>query len=160
MPLETYLSDIQEKKELAQQMARWYYKGFGSSMEGILCNMEGYVQNPEMLNYSEIVYRLLNRVGEFYSKIPFGDFHGKEQFYPLFIVKSLLPFLHHSLDTTFNERTEENFRVLDVRIQAIVEVGRLYDESLRSVLKEIRLLPEGKDFQVQVIDDRGKVWSF
>ena len=157
MALENELLEMQDK---ARQMARYYFKGFGSIIEGILSNAEADIVYTERENYSTNSYELLKKIEDFYLRIPFGDFHSKEEFYPLFVVKRLLPELRQALDCVVRERTEEELRILDTLAKSIVVVGRLYDDSFRELVSQIRMYSDGKDFHIQLVDYKGLTWNF
>ncbi len=156
MGLDNRLEEMQEK---AQQIARYYYKGFGATMDGILSNAEAFLKTPERTDYSEKAYKWAKEIEDFYSKIPFGSLQGKEEFYPLFIVKMLLPQLKEGMDKVFKEQDEGSLRRLEIGIQTVVTVGGLYWNSLIEVLKDIREFPDGRNFGL-AIKDRNKeyVW--
>ena len=160
------LAELQRK---ALEMAKYYYKGFGTTIEGILNNGEEYLQHPERAELADKSYGWFKKIEEFYANIPFDNLQGKEEFYPLFIIRrllkestsELLPKFKENMDAVFKDRNKSELRNLETDTRSIVNVGRLYFETLMQTLQEIRVYPEAKDFRV-AISDRNKnyIWSF
>jgi len=145
-----------EKVEL---IAKYYYKGFGATMDGILDNIDAYTIFDCKEVYSERAYRLLNQISHFYKRIPFADINDPE-FYPLFVVNKILPQFKKGIEDYFDKPTERGKNTIRQQGESIVEVGRLYDDSLHSILKEIRVDLKYKDFRVRIIDDKNQEWNF
>lgn len=150
-----------EMEQMALEMGRYYYKGFGNSIQGILAKSERFVEEPENTEPVTEVYQLLQRIEDFYRGIPFDVLRGKEEFYPLFIVERLLPKLRSGIDAVVNEKDEASLIRLQMVCGAVVEVGRLYFDTFVRILEDIRTHPEAKDFRVEVQDRLKDVkWYF
>ena len=120
------LATLQER---AIEMARYYYKGFGNSLVGIMANGEEYLssQDANVLQHS---YQLFQKIEDFYATIPFDQLHGREEFYPLFVVKRLFPRLRTAMDGVFKNGNADSWADLRTECDVIINVGTLYYESL------------------------------
>ena len=155
-------SQLGQMKEEASEMARYYYKGFGATIDGILSSAEAYQrfrQRTDVQKYKETAYRLLKEVEDFYAKIPFQDLEDKNGFYPLFIVKELLHLLRTYMEPHFTNPNNDSFERLENCTQVIVEVAELYRDNFKGLLEKIKGHPDGKNFKIEIIDDRGIIWS-
>jgi hypothetical protein len=152
--------DLLKMKDLALEMGSYYYKGFGNTINGILANAEIYLKEPNRKELAENAYGWLREIEEHYETIPFENLHGREEFYPLFVVKRLLPKLKDRMNRIFIDRDKDSLRNLDTDAKSIVNVGRLYGYSFLATLEQIRENPEAKDFRVKITDYRNQDWFF
>jgi len=170
MGIETILEELQPNplqvqvnrmKETVREMAGYYYKGFGALVSGILANGELFLGEQERNDLLEKSYDWFSRVENFYSKIPFGLLQGREEFYPLFVVRDLLPKFRDSMDEIFKEKRKDVLRNFERIAQTIVDIGTLYRNKLEQLLEKIRLFPEEKDFKVAIPDQlKDYTWYF
>lgn len=156
MELEARVAELQNK---AQEMAKYYCKGFNNYIGGILLGGRLYLKNPEILHYSEDAYGSFKKIEDFYANIPFDTLYGKEEFNPLFAVKDLLPQFRKAMDGVFKDKSEEPFKNFDDIVGRIHEMGRLYTFNLERIILDIRAIPGQKNFDIQIIDLDGKPWS-
>ena len=145
-----------EKVEL---IAKYYYKGFGASIDGIVDTIDAYLIFDDKKKYSERTYKLLNPLSEFYDKIPFNDLNA-EEFYPLNVVNRLLGKFKDRIDEYLVNPTNTSKAIIRKQGDSIIEVGRLYDDSLHSILNKIRTDRSFKDYRVKIIDDKNQVWKY
>jgi hypothetical protein len=152
-------SSLESQKALALEIGKHYYKGFGNRLEGIMIFGEEHLLG---FRYKSIknAYETLHDLEKFYSGIPFESLHGKEVFYPLFVVKRLLPLLRQDMDAHFSAPTKNSLENLQKTVVSIADVGRLYFDSLMQTLDEIRSHPEAAEFRVKLIDYRRVEWNF
>jgi hypothetical protein len=150
--------NIESLEREALEMGRYYYKGFGNLISAILGNAEIYSNKPDNQDLVPKFYHWLGMIETFYDQIPIADLHGRERYYPLFIVRQLLPKLHRSLDALYKGEDDEAIEAVNMEANTIVEVGNLYDESLRQLLKDIRSHADSCDFKITVKDHLNKEW--
>ena len=160
MPENKINSSLEEQKSLALEIGKYYYKGFGATLDGLIANAELFVLRPERNDLKDMSYEWLGKFDSFYSKIPFDSLQGKEEFYPLFIMKRLLPILRNKVDEHYAAPSQKGIDKMLEAARAITYVGLLYDETFHKILDEIRTSPEEKDFRVRLIDHRGREWNF
>ncbi len=153
------IGDLTQMKERAAEMGRYYYDRLGITIHEILCNAEIYTSNTKRSDLVDDAYSWLRAIEDFYAKIPFDTLHGKEEFYPLFIIKKLLPKLKGSMDDVFQHSYANGFRNLETHAITIVEVGRIYDDKLQNILRKIKIKehPDTSDFRVEIIDHMNNV---
>ena len=156
MPLESSLEDM---KILALEMGSYYYKGLGTTLDGILSNVELY-RLRRRDDLKPPTYKWLKEIEDLYSGIPFDKLNGRQEFYPLFIVKRLLPKLKENLDIAFSDPSKSHELVVVSSVTTIADIGRLYDDTFKELLDKIRLVPEEKDFRVSLVDHKGHTWRF
>lgn len=154
------IEDLPSMKEKAAEIARYYYKGFGVTIDGILNNAGRYLQYPEREDLIDDAYKWLKEIEDFYAKILFNTLHGKKEFYPLFVTNELLPIFRESMDCVAQRSYETAFRNLEIDAITIINVGRLYGASFIKILEKIREHPDARDFRVKIIDHKNKVWYF
>lgn len=152
--------DVGQMKEKALQMGSYYYKGLGNALSNLVIEADLYLMNPDETENVESAYACLQRFEDFYSQIPFEELHGREEFYPLFIVRRFLPRLKNEMDELFKEQVKTNSRDLFDFVNSIINVGRLYWGELEDLVNEVRTLPEGKGFKVEVKKYPEGVWVF
>ena len=152
--------ELERMKDNALEMSSYYYKGFGNTFHGIIANAELSLTEPDRKDLSENAYAWLNEIEQFYEKIPFEKLHGREEFYPLFVVKRLLPKFKETMDRVFVEKDKDALLDLQTDSWTIVNVGRLYWDSFQMALKYIRSDPEAKNFRVKITDYKGKDFHF
>jgi hypothetical protein len=153
-------SSLERMKEEALEMGRYYYKGFGNNFNGILVNAELYLMTEDRQDLVENSYKLIGEIETHYDGIPFGELQGREDFYPLFVIRRLLPKFRTTMDEVFQEKIKGALRNLGIDARSIVNVGRLYGDSFQKLLEKIRSHPESSDFRVRIVDYQNNVWSF
>ena len=154
-------SSLERMKEEALEMGGYYYKGFGNLFDGILANAEIYlIDGHDEKETADDAYKWIEEIEKHYDGIPFDELHGREIFYPLFVIKRLLPKFRATMDEVFQEKRDGALRDLDTDARSIVNVGRLYWDSFQELLKEIRSHPESSDFRVKIVDYANRVWHF
>jgi hypothetical protein len=151
---------LEQMKQEAVELGRYYYKGFGNTFNGIVANAGLYLEEPDRIELSARSHKWLDKIDTHYRMIPFSELHGRENFYPLFIVHRLLPKFRTTMDKVFEAQDNENLRNLVTDAGSIVNVGRLYWDSFHGLLHEIRSHPESQDFRVRIVDDLNRVWHF
>ncbi len=154
------IEDLTQMKEKAIEMSKYYYKGFGATIDGILNNAQLYLRHPEREILIDNSYKWLQELENVYAKISFDNLHGKEEFYPLFIIKRLLPQFRESMDEIFKFSNNGWFRNFGTDGKTIVNVGRLYEDSFLKLLEEIRTHPEAHNFRIKIIDHKCEAWYF
>ena len=155
--LEARAAELQNK---AQEMAKYYYKGFGDSISGIASNPQTYLKHPERTYYSEDAYQWIKQIEDFYAKIPFNTLHGKEEFYPFFIMKELLPEVRKKMDEVFKEKNNGSCRTLEIFTKTITTVGGVYRKNLKKLFDEIRTISGEDNFCITITDHKGEKWYF
>lgn len=148
------------EKARAEELGRYYCKGFGNSLDGINTFAEAYLhlRDPEVQQRQVgFAHKEFSRTDGFYDKIPFDTLQG-EVFAPLFVVRRMLPVYRGIFNQIVATRSEPQFKRLTDYSVAIVEVGRLYESSFAEALVLARSFPEGKDFVVNVTALDGVVW--
>ena len=119
------------------------------------------METGDGVKIGEMQTQLLQKIEDFYATIPFDQLHGREEFYPLFIVKRLLPRFRTAMDGVFKDINANALGDLKTEGDAIINVGTLYSESLRKLLREIRVFPEARDFRVAIPDQlKEHIWYF
>ncbi len=155
---------VEGLKEKALLMGRCYYKGFGNSIQGIFavaCNLVDDPAYDQDGKDAEEFLTLIERIEKFYLNIPFRDLQGKEDFYSLFVIRSLLPAYHDAYEQIVKTRDSQDLRRLQNISSAIVEVGRLYSERFSGILKNVRAFPGEEKFRVAVPDQlKEHIWYF
>ncbi len=142
------------------EVANYYFKGFGNIIAGINTRIHNYcegISNKEKVKSS---YEQFDKIQEFYSKIKFDELKGKKDFYPLFVVDNLLKKYKFSLDEVITEDKLDYSRDIERIGSAIVEVGRLYQDNFDILLNKLRKHNSFKDFKVEIIDYNGLKWDF
>jgi hypothetical protein len=139
---------LEEMKATAIKMSSYYRQGFGTHVSGILNKMERYaVEGDEALLKKAREY--YNEIWEFYRSIPFEALQHEEDFYPLFIVRGLLPELKKKMELLSEgkgDALDDLFRCC----KTIVNAGAVYYENLIELLDKIRSNPGSGDFRVEV----------
>ena len=153
-------SCLEKMKEEALEMGRYYYKGFGNTINGILANAELYLMTEDREGLAENSYKWIGEIETHFDGIPFDELNGREKFYPLFVTKRLLPKFREGMDKVFQEERKDGLGNLDTDARSIVNVGRLYGDSFQELLKEIRSHSESSDFRVKIVDYQNNVWHF
>jgi hypothetical protein len=151
---------LEKMKGDALEMAKYYYKGFGNTIQSILANAENHLLREGDYRDFDSAYRWFKEIKDFYSQIPFEGLNGKEEYYPLFVVNRLLPNLREKMDLVFVKNQKDELRNLQTVARTIVEVGRLYFDSLRGLLREIRSYPEARDFRIKIVDYKSDAFYF
>jgi hypothetical protein len=123
--------ELEKMKNNTLEMGRYYYKGFGNTFQGIIANAELFLMEPDRKDLPENAYTWLNEIEQLYEKIPLEELHGREEFYPLFIVKRLLPKFKETMNRVFVEKDKDAIRDLLTDSGTIVNVGRLYWDSFQ-----------------------------
>jgi hypothetical protein len=147
---------------LAEEMAKYYFKGFGNSIDGTITDMEAFLHFRENNNADKyknrfeynIVHLLLH-----YETIPFQTLKGKPVFKPLFAANELLLKYYCIANLFFDSPEDRTYNRLRLIGNEIVKEGRKYHDNLTTVLQTIRNDPVHKDFTVKVFDDKGEIWD-
>ena len=100
---------LEEMKELAHEMGRYYYKGFGNCLAGIGGNIGCYEDGEKGKEAIEKSQRLFLKIDGAYKEIPFKELHRREEFYPLFITKELI----HQIGDNIKKNRGESIRKFD-----------------------------------------------
>ena len=157
-PPNAKLAELQER---AKEMARYYYAGFSNTLTVILVGGGMFLEHPERTDFVEDSYLLLKKIEEFYAQIPFDALHRREEFYPLFVIRRLLPNFRKTMDAVVKKQNKVALEDLGIYAKTIANVGGLYGDSLMQLLKTIRQFPEAKDFTVAISDQlKNYTWYF
>lgn len=151
---------VEEMKARAEEMARYYCKGFVTALHLVVQDTEHYLDklNPK---YREKAQEGFIRVVGFYDGIPFEELPADEDFSPLLVVRELLPRFKESLDWTLHGENEEiNLRAMSDLAIAIKFVGQVYDLRLEKLVREIRKDPGQKGFTIEFSDLYGNRFDF
>lgn len=156
MPLEATLEEL---KEDALALGRFYSKDFGALLCSIHYTAQVYLHEPtperrqKMENGLEII-------NEFYGTIPFDDLLGDARYSPLFVVKQLLPKVKRKMSLFFDNPAEETCQELFLLCNVVHEVGYLYRKSFHDAIEKVRARPEGSDFIIKLIGITGTEWNY
>lgn len=153
---------LEELKDKAREMDRYYLKGIGNTFTGILYSAELYVisENEEEKEKASKDFKTrLGKIEGFCKTIPFEDLHGEEEYYPLFVINQMLPRLKESLND-FLERDreyvlEKRGGFFEKKIITAAELGALYHDNIKEVFEQIRSRPGGEDFEMENFDIKG-----
>ena len=140
---------LKELQDLAIEMAEYYRKSFGNVIQGILASAELYLRDGLQQDFQD-AYDWLAKVEEFYATIPFERLKGREEFTPLFEVRKLLPIFREKIDQSLKQKNPGALRHVGFYGIRIASVGRRYSERFIGLLREIRRLPGGENFEVPV----------
>ena len=152
---------IEGMKAEAEEMARYYCDSFISGFQTIFCVAYAQLEGQQDIEcHVNNAYGVIEAIEEQYTIIPFEQLHGREEFYPLFVVKRLLPKVRREMDCLFKEHKGKDAHDALVRAATdVCEVGQLYGALFETLLKKIWSLPEGQDFRIRVIDYKGRSWT-
>jgi hypothetical protein len=141
-------------KREALEVGKYYYKGFSNMLQTIISKADNHIINPGNDKYMIDSYAIYAGIQRHYNKIPFEELSGKERFYPLFIVRDLLPIFHGKMDEVFKLNKEKSIEDLERNSIAIAAVGTLYYETLKKVVANARSHPGLENFTLEL-----KVWD-
>ena len=156
-PLEV---QVNRMKETAMEMAKYYFKGFGAALSGILGNASFYIEAPEK-NAAKLAeaYNILTAVEEFYKEIKFQELQGREEYYPIFVVRSMLPKFRESLDRVRDLKSKDALTEFEHWAKALAFVGSIYGETFDSLLDKIRAQPGNAEYTVLVkFQSKKEIW--
>lgn len=151
--------DLGNLEQKALDIAKYYYKDFGNTIEMIMCDALQYLKHPEV-DYKDRVMRHLSKIKDFYSGIPFEDLRGRDEFSALFEIRDLLPQFSGLVNRHFEAPNKESLEEIRSLGNRIVETGRPYWGGLVQLLETIKSHPESNGFTVNIIDDSGRQWTF
>ncbi|NTV23565.1 MAG: hypothetical protein HGA85_04280 [Nanoarchaeota archaeon] len=146
-------ADIQGLEALAQEMGSYYIDGFGHTIWSISSTLSIYLLEgqPER---SEYALDELKALEERYSRIQFQELHGREDFYPLFIVRKLLPEYRRQVERVVSTRLQSDFDEMQSMVVTMLDVGALYFKSFRNLMETIHAHPEHRGYYVTVKDTK------
>ena len=147
-----------EMQAKALEMSGYYLKGMTSAISSISMSAQMYIQSP----YAPRVideYKTLSRIENFYKNLNF-DGLSREVYGTFFVVRRLLSAFRTLMDKIFMENKEEYYDNLVGTSIAIRVVGDVYRHDLENLIETIREYPETSDFNVQVKDFNGVIWTF
>jgi hypothetical protein len=148
---------IEEMINEAEEMGKYYFKQFGNSLAAVV-SIIGIYSKKNKKEYYDSANEFFGELEDAYKTIPFEKLQGRENYYPLFVVDTLLKKYRKMMDEFFEEPGEDEERRLYSLSCAISELGTLYRNCFMSLLKEIQSTPEGKDFKIKLKDFEGKEW--
>ena len=101
------------------------YKDFINDIGVILGGASMYLKRPERIELREIAYVSLQRVEDFYAKIPFHALQDIEEWREVFNnmskIKETLATFRQSLDAVFEKRSREAYEDLNAKVRAVIE---------------------------------------
>jgi hypothetical protein len=148
---------ILNKKLVVLDLARFYFKGFGNCLAGVLGNAEYYCRYNKEAACIEKSLKLIDMFDEFYAKIPFEQLEKNSDYAPLFVVRDLLPKVRVSLNGLVQNK-EHSFDDLKSLVNAVHEVGMIYRKKFDTLRFEIRSFPGEENFRIHVVDYKGVDW--
>ena len=156
-----------ELQERANEMAKYYCKGFGDAFNSILGNASRYVRMPnheKREDWKKEAYSEFDNVNGFYRGIiqNFPNMlkrEDKKEFYSLIVVSEWLPIFKEGMDRFFESGNDSAMRNLTSIRTVIIKFGEFYAGRLNQILDEIHSFPEGKNFNVKLKTIDGKVWE-
>jgi hypothetical protein len=151
---------VLEKKLKTIDLARYYFKGFGTRLASATHAAEiGYRGSLEMRDSARrdciAAVELLERL---YGTIPFESIKGKSEYAPLFVMKDLLAEYKSAVLFLFSDGSERAYGRVRSLTFAIHEVGMVYRRGLEGMLNDIRSVSGEDDFRVRVVDQKGAAW--
>jgi len=156
MSLETTLEEL---KQDAQNLGKYYFKDFGSLLVGIWASTEIYLHEPneERKRSIEADIELITNL---YKTIPIQELINDQSYAPLIIVNRLIPQVKEAVDLFLQEPTEEHYQQLHFECRLVHSVGRLYRESFHESIRKVRAHPNGKDWTIRLVGVHGRVWNY
>lgn len=154
--------ELLELQERAREMARYYYKGIATTLNGLIGDFENHSRYPGIKSMQQLRTESDGRLDEisvYYRRIPLMNLKKKEGSYvysPLFVVDRLLIKLREAANRYYETSNQNNLQSIFSLTNAIIENGRVYRDALNEVLREIHTFPEGKDFTITLIDMDGR----
>ena len=150
---------LEELKEDAHALGRFYSKDFGALFCGIHYAGEVYLHEP-IPERKQRMEEDLEIINDFYKTIPFNELLDDERYAPLFVVNRLLPGVKRKMNLFFEDPTEDTYEHFFLACNAVHTVGYLYRESFDDALKKVRAYPEGDGFRIQLIGITGTEWNY
>jgi len=118
-----------------------------------------WVRDPEKYaGRKDAAYADLQKLESFYASLPYGEMKGREECYPLFAIRDMLPPLHAVLDRFFQEL---NGKPVDLGIMLesihvakleIIKIHELHCGSMRRLSSEISGSGGGLDADIPAFD--------
>ena len=133
-------------------MNKYYMKGFGNIVYGVLVNSAGYLNDGED---RDLVLEELDMIEKHYASIDFEEHDSNSDFAPLFVTRDLLK-LYCSDAREFLEKPDadklEGIRTMQI---ALHYVGEVYRANLLKRLGELRKIEGYESFRLEQVDYKG-----
>jgi len=141
-----------ELKEEANGLARFYFHSMGGVLRAIWGFQELLQRN--ICNHEEAsrdILPWLESIEGRYGSIPFDELRGNAAYYPLFIVKTMLPSLRSAAEACIRGEKDEN-QITRLRLICctIKSLGDIYRKKFNSTCEEINRLEGNDDFKIQI----------
>ena len=150
--------DVEELVEEVRLMARYYYKGFGGTMDMIINDAYSYWKLPRV-DISDRVARYLSKIEDFYDRIPFSELESIPEFQSLVEVRKMLPDLRKFVNLHFMVPSKSTFEGISAEAHAIAKSGKPYYENLNQLLKDLISKGDRSVLELQLTDDLGRTWN-
>ncbi|MDP2750856.1 MAG: hypothetical protein Q8O89_08555 [Nanoarchaeota archaeon] len=146
-------------------MSKYYYKGFTNALWSINIDAYNFLKNlekqpdasDENAGVLSKAYSEFQKFEDFYNGIDFDNLH-REEFYPLFIARDLLPAYKEQMDNVFKGRFQSDLLHLERAGSAICDVGHIYRTNLKKIFNEIQSFPGEENFKIRIFDCDGREW--
>ena len=156
-PLEVLLNQMQET---ASEMARYFRRGFGSAVTNILATTSNREEGIATEEDVRIAYAMLENIEQLYATIPFTRLESQPNFYPIFVIRDLLPKLKQSMDNYFVKQSEISAYMILAYCHAIARTGEVYADNFRDLLEKIKAQEQINWFKLTVTHLRtGEIWE-
>src|SRR3989338_1356443 len=157
--------ELQELIDRVNEMARYYYKGFGQVMNKMHTTADRFLRGKASIRDFSETLEYFKEIEELYLTIPFDDLNGKPEFYPLFNVRDILPIVRKHIGEILKGGSDSHLRYNMRQIRSwdgtLSGLGELYRYKFEEVLDKIRTYPEAKDFHIEIQDRlKDKAWFF
>jgi hypothetical protein len=147
---------VEELKDRVEIIKKYYYKGFGAIVTGIVSKAEICLDRPEKrITTEHEVLELYSRLERFYQKIPLDKLEGNQDFAPLVVAYKMMPKLKWEIEEYFKKPDKWTLEKLLRASTSIVDVGMVYKGNLKNAIEEVRKTSGNETYTVELIDDNG-----
>ncbi|MCF7866090.1 hypothetical protein K9L67_00615 [Candidatus Woesearchaeota archaeon] len=151
-------NNIDQLKQEARNMSKYYYKGFGNRLQGILGSTVNYIENINSEENLHKIKKQLTQIKKSYEKIPFENLLKNKNYKPLFETQKLLTNATIELDLIIH-KNKTNITNLTNTLERITNEGEIYRTTLKEIISIINNTNIHEPFEIKLYDYEGNKWS-
>ena len=152
---------IDTTKKLQEELAirgKYYFKGFGTCLQGILADLGFCVKFERTPEIAEHARNILNTITKAYQSIPFEQITNHPDYELLKQINEAILKLVPEAEAVLGGKNDikESWEL----IKLIAEKGREYQAGLITLMKKINKQPGHEKDGFPVVDLNGKTWKY
>ena len=145
------LSEGEKLKEELELRGKYYFKGFGNLLQGLLANLCNYLEEEPTLKKEKVIRDQLGKIDGFFRSIPFNKITNHPDYELLSETKDAVCKLIEEVSRILTCK-ETKIEKSEELIGLILEKGEEYKKTLITLEEKLNLEPDYEKYRLNAIN--------